>query len=261
MISDVQRAHLTSLGFRHLIDDLYYKIEAASMVVTGIAPPSKKLINTLITEGRFQGGFNDKGEVFGDFIEDVTRTVRPVWWTNVTYPVLEEHTEDKEEDARALDALRKRHFEELKQKHSDLMHSHRVVLAQLDDAKLQVEDMKARSAAEIAKIKADYERRSHTRRLQFEVLPFQRASVEGLSATVWEVEDSQGEARYVVMTTSARGTTSEVERTWINDLKAKMVDHMGHDRFLFVTVPDNAAVSINEILPSEQEEDDDVCQF
>lgn len=101
--------------------------------------------------------------------------------------------------------------------------------------------------------RAEGERKAKVRRWQIEEMHGRELSTEGLDSKILEVEDAAGALKYIVVSTCARGTSASVLSQWQIDLKAKL-DVLGFGaRAIFVHAPDEARLSVLELVPGVAE--------
>jgi hypothetical protein len=115
---------------------------------------------------------------------------------------------------------------------------------------------------EVEKLREEYERRKNTRRWQVEAGKTEEFEVEGMVARSWEIEDEQGELRYLVVTQASSGTSTRVQEQWLTTLRDQVDEEIGGDRVVYVSAPNGCITTVLEILPDFiEEEDEEIGQF
>jgi hypothetical protein len=122
------------------------------------------------------------------------------------------------------------------------------------NAKIEAE---AQAKARVQELRDDYARRRNIRRWQLEAVKTKAYEVEGLVADSWEIEDPQGQLRYIVITRTSGGTADRTATQWLEDLRHIMDARGGEDTITYVNAPSDCAVNVLEILPGYEEEEDD----
>ena len=150
----------------------------------------------------------------------------------------------------------------LRTKHTQLQQKHDAILSEVNTYRNGMADAENAAKMEVQQLREEYERKKTTHRWQVEAVRSGSFEVEGMVAHSWEVEDSEGKLRYLIVTRAASGTSSLVEKQWLEDL-SKVVDaEIGSDRAAIVAVPHDCSTTVLEILPdSNNEEDGEIGQF
>lgn len=158
--------------------------------------------------------------------------------------------------------LKDKAYAALRTKHAQLQQKHDAILSEVNTYRNGMSEAENAAKMEVQKLREEYERKKTTHRWQVEAVRSGSFEVEGLVAHSWEVEDSEGKLRYLIVTRSAAGTSGSVEKQWLDDL-SKVVDaEIGEDRAVCVAAPHGCSTTVLEILPDRNDEaDDEIGQF
>jgi hypothetical protein len=158
--------------------------------------------------------------------------------------------------------LKDKAYAALRTKLTQIQQKHDAIVSEVNTYRNGMAEAENTAKQEVEKLREEYERRKNTRRWQVEAVKTEEFEVEGMVARSWEIEDEQGELRYLVVTQASSGTSTRVQEQWLTTLRDQVDEEIGGDRVVYVSAPNGCITTVLEILPDFiEEEDEEIGQF